>query len=318
MKKIVFLTFLISIIIIFIGNNEIVFADDAELTEACAKYKNDSKDQDFIDYCWSLGACEVYSPTKNQTNVLRVKTIPFVPISQASDSVSFSLDANGDLYNNFLWKIMKSWVPFIWVYPLDQAKKVYLETQNTIYNCLVLKTKIRIWENVIKQIKNVNRGNVPTKIENQIEIFKKELSNRQCNQPSNKELTEKQILLQNVTYHYCNYRLYLNYLNNFSQYNVSAKSVSSQLKTPWEDKIDTNKLHANIIKQWDIIGKEAAHAKEVYNISFYAFKELENTYWTHIMLLLIYDDYAQIRSNLEKVLAPISQLAYKIPQAQRK
>jgi hypothetical protein len=38
----------------------------------------------------------------------------------------------------------------------------------------------------------------------------------------------------------------------------------------------------------------------------------------HIMLLFIEDDYILLRTNLSKLLNPISQLAYKIPQAQKK
>jgi hypothetical protein len=99
---------------------------------------------------------------------------------------------------------------------------------------------------------------------------------------------------------------------------VNAPPISWNIITPWQERKNLGQMASNIFKQSDAVAKEMRHSKQVYNQSFSSFSEFENTYWLHIMLMFIHDDYILLRKNLSDLLSPISQLAYKIPQAQKK
>ncbi|HBY75012.1 TPA: hypothetical protein DEG21_04005 [Patescibacteria group bacterium] len=78
-----------------------------------------------------------------------------------------------------------------------------------------------------------------------------------------------------------------------------------------------NEFKTRLVKNDSQIQNEITHSKDVYEQSLVAFNEFENTYPSHIILLFIYSEYIEIRNNLNKFLSPISQLMYKIPQAQK-
>lgn len=315
--KIILTFFIFSISAIFANT---IFAEDSGTIsiKSCEKYKS-IWDKDFVDYCDKITACDTYNPNNNWTSILRIQTISFLPVKlnkQATDSGQ-TADENSELYRNFLDKITYGSFPYLWPSPLEQAKTVYTEVQNAIYNCAVLWTKIKVWENVIKLMTSANMWNQTAKIKAQNESMTKELSKRKCNTIWNKQVAFNEVLLKNVTYHYCNYRYYLNYLSKYPTYNLDpSKSVSSKAKSPWQDKFDTNEALQYAKMQTNAVQSETDHAKQVYNTAFNWFNELESTYGTHIMLQLIYDDYVQVRNNMSRILSPLSQLAYKIPNAQ--
>lgn len=61
---------------------------------------------------------------------------------------------------------------------------------------------------------------------------------------------------------------------------------------------------------------EIVAAKRTYPIALTAFVEMDRTYSAHILLEFIYDDYRTLRTNLRDFLNPISQLFYKVLNAQ--
>lgn len=200
------------------------------------------------------------------------------------------------------------------------SKYVYVETQNAIYNCAVLQVKYKIGNSILESLENNKESNIVQKIESLNENIKQEFENRNCNTLSKmQEASFKKILLDNSTYHYCNFRMYLNYLSNFPQYNiVNKRNVTSRTIRPADNKKNSTSLAENVKLQKVNMEKEVLHAKQVYNQAFYAFSELENTYGIHLMLTFIYDDYITMKNDLGRLLNPLSQLAYKIPQAQCK
>lgn len=285
--------------------------------KSCEKYK-DKADQDYKDYCSNIASCEAYNPTKSWLWIIKIQTIPFTPVMTQWSAAWISIDAYWELYRNYLTSIEQNNSPYLWVRPLEQAKVVYTETQNAIYNCAVLRTKLKVWESILQLIKNNDTSNITQKINSQNKTINKEILDKKCNPPWNKTASYNQVLIENITYHYCNYRFYLNYLSVFPTYNVSQSTISNKVQKPGQDRYNTANALTNLKKQSNLVAKEIEHSKQIYNISFSAFSELESTYGLHIMLLLIYDDYVQIKKNFSKILNPISQLVYKIPQAQGK
>ncbi len=329
------ITKIISASLIFLLSTQ-AFAAGAS-SKACAKYKDVS--EEYKSYCESIWFCEnMYSPTTKWENFLKLDQIPFLPIpdKKAVQKIMEDSKENWNFKNNdkvffsvsdWYWALLTDFVDKlpsisgdnnIWSTPLDQAKNVYVKVQNALYNCAVLEAKLKITDKILQIMKTDTTSNVVSKIEQAKENINSEISQRWCNKaPAEWKKSYREMLLNNVTYHYCNYKNYLNYLLNYSDYNLVNPSLSSKVKRPWDDKMSTADALKFSSKQTISIQEEITHAKQVYNMSVSTFSEFENTYWLHILLTLIYDDYANIRTNLWKLLNPISQLAYKIPQAQK-
>ncbi|EKE29386.1 MAG: hypothetical protein ACD_2C00182G0011 [uncultured bacterium (gcode 4)] len=282
----------------------------------CSKPEN-LKDKEYSNYCKSIeNSCNNYfDPSKIGENLLKVKQIPFSPIPMTAEALTASTSQED--YDAFLDEL-ESNVNYIWVKPLEQARTVYVETQNAFYNCAILWTKLKVMKTIDEEIKTEDVSNIKTKITAQIKSLAKEVGNRNCNLPAVTPTSYKKMLLDWVTYNYCNYRFYLNYLGNFPELNLNAPTITSKVTRSAIDKEETADYAKRITRQSDAVYKEVVHAKQVYTQAFSAFSEMENTYWIHVMLLFINDDYISLRKNLSSVLAPISQLAYKIPQAQCK
>ena len=300
--------------------------------KACLKYYW-KWDRDYDNYCNNVTqldpftSCQVYNPTKKWINLLKVDMIPFIPMPiwkakedlekiQAWEEVEEEEIDNENYYWNHIEKLWIFSYKFIWVMPLERAKSVYTETQNSIYNCAILNAKKKIWEKILQLMENDKSSNIITKMQTVNESVNQEISKRECNIPTkDMENSYKKILLENMTYHYCNYRFYLDYLSSFQRDNIFDVQTSAKWKRPNSDQTNTDMVSRYITKQVTTIDDESNHAKQVYNTAFASYIEFENTYWQHILLTFIYDDYVQIRNNLALLLNPISQLAYKIPQA---
>lgn len=331
LKKILFvLKILLSIFFLWSIIYNLVFAADTNedskkmnSSKACELYTKwtGSWDKAYDEYCTSINKCKWISEINEWwTNILKIQMIPFVQYSPDSNSWQINISQQAmDIYTAYYTNIWLGITPYNVWWPLEWAKAVYVETQNAIYNCAILNTKIKVWINIINLVKNTkNWSNIENKIRSQNELFQKELEKRKCNKVWDETIPYNEILLKNMTYHYCNYRMYLGYLSKYSNDNIAPnKSVTSKVKSVWQDKYDTNKAFDNLKIQKGAVANEIQHAKDIYNMSFNWFNELESTYWSHIMLQFIYDDYVALRDNLGKLLAPLSQLAYKIPHAQK-
>jgi spore coat polysaccharide biosynthesis predicted glycosyltransferase SpsG len=102
-----------------------------------------------------------------------------------------------------------------------------VETQNAVYNCAVMQAKIKVIEGILKYVKSSDSSNIKTKMESQMQSLKTEINKRECNDATaSVNKSYKEILLRGITYNYCNYRFYLNYLSIFPQYNVNAPPIS--------------------------------------------------------------------------------------------
>lgn len=306
--------------------NSVVFGANQK---PCEVYSNIA-DWDYQKYCENIDICEdMYSPKKDWLSILKIDQIPFLPIVSkqiivnAKDNIKemeSEINESRERKEKYIKYLQKIWSGIIVNSDksLDIAKDVYIETQNALFNCAIFEAKIRVIEVIINNLRNVNSSNQMAKFENQKNILNAEINKRKCNFTNNiKRTWIKQVLLKNMTYHYCNYRYYLNYLGNYADYNANSYSISSKSLKPWLDIMTTNNLNTHIIRQKNLIKNEISKARQTYNQSLITFREFENTYWVHIMLTFIFDDYIQIRQNMAKLLNPISQLIYKIPQAQK-
>ncbi len=224
--------------------------------------------------------------------------------------------------------LQKLWVNWIWNnlsltinWPFEKAKIVYTETQNTIFNCAILKAKLNIWKAIIKYIWTKNqKSNIIKKIKDQNVILSQQLTHNCSALETDQEPKFKTILLNNVTQQYCIYKYYLNYLDVFMKNNITAtlkKDESESEKYAFSSFAFPTDISTSLIKEHNSLIKEGDRAKNVYKQAIIAFEEFESTYWSHLLLSSIHDEYITVRNNFKKLLNPISQLGFKIPQAQK-
>lgn len=201
---------------------------------------------------------------------------------------------------------------------LEKASYVYKETMGTIYACAVMNAKIRIIDTLITKIPT-SQSNIKEKLRNQLAYTRKALVPKGCREISNtSELSVKKILLDNITYQYCNYRQYLYYLDNASKKSLNAYYKTNQGINVSDSSLlqNTDSASREIAQSANKITMEIAHTKEVFPQGMIAFTEFEKTYASHILLEFILQDYVDLRSSLKKLLNPIGQVIYKASNAQ--
>lgn len=128
-------------------------------------------------------------------------------------------------------------------------------------------------------------------------------------------------LLDSATYQYCVYRYYLDYLNRNVNYNINqVQSVTNAYKVtnnaPSIEMRNTSQFASTLDKLNRDIKQEVELAKKTFPIALTAFTDMERTFGVHIILTLVYDDYIELRKNLRDFLNPLSQLFYKVLNAQ--
>lgn len=281
-KKII----IISLIILFFWWKTIIFADT---------------DENWNMFQTNITSCNL----DDSPNLIKQNAPPY------SDYINAQMDQNYQKYLQDL-SVNQSINPND--DPLSKAKIIYRETQNLIFNCAILYSKMRIWSKVRADIKESSDSNNSKMLKQQEEDLSNQISQNKCANLNDLQdiITFKIILLDNVTYQNCIYRYYLDYLGNYSKDNI--QSVVKYNK--WVN-LTTETLPDLIKKSSSDVTNEINHSKIVYNQALISYSEFENTYPLHILLSFIYDDYVKIMNNLGKILAPLSQLFYKIPQAQK-
>ncbi|MBP8017090.1 hypothetical protein KAZ01_03720, partial [Candidatus Gracilibacteria bacterium] len=279
-----------------------------------------SKDEEYDRYLKNTGSCEgLILEGKNKKFFLKKITPPYAKFNDAYMN---------DNYSNYLNDIgVKNMSNTLNMYingPFEKAKIVYTETQNAIFNCAILHTRLKIGESILKYLKGSKKGEIVKKIEQQNKNTKTQIKAKCTELLNDTTASYKQILLDNVTWHYCFYRYYLDYLNSFSRNNINSflKKVKDKNQKSTNIFTSTNQetvenVMGYLNKQKNMISDEINHVRTTYEQSLIAYQEFENTYGIHVMLLFIYDDYLQTRENIKKLLNPIGQLIYKIPKAQK-
>lgn len=127
-------------------------------------------------------------------------------------------------------------------------------------------------------------------------------------------------LASSATTEYCSYRNYLDYLQenistNYTEVlNIEKKigngGASQSNPTTLESAASAMTVRANQITN------DIARANSTLPKALVAYREMERTYPLHIMFLIIYDDYLDLRQNTTTYLNAVSQLFEKANNAQ--
>lgn len=117
---------------------------------------------------------------------------------------------------------------------------------------------------------------------------------------------------------YCTYSFYLDYLESnirydFSQSATIEKALNGSGAIATKTVMDATKTMNSYV---GTIRDEKSRAKSTLPKALVAYREMNRTYGVHLLLVMIYDDYRQLRDNLNSYLSAVSQLFEKANNAQ--
>lgn len=200
---------------------------------------------------------------------------------------------------------------------LAEAKKIYNQNMDDIFECAILWSYIRNLKTVEEAIKNNEKlkKSLWKKIEQKIKSLEEKLKEiNGCKKPTNNLGLVKKYVLEQTTYETCKYDFYLKYLKNRSG---TIENSTNLENLEDNEKILTKTIVKNINERNSAIDKEIERIFEVYPIVMQSFDDYENYIWIHILLELLEQDLKVFKVWLHKTLNPINQVIYKIHNAMK-
>lgn len=210
---------------------------------------------------------------------------------------------------------------FDWFKALEVARIGYRANMNSLFACGVISSRINtiveLKELIGQKVKNKKNSEILDSLKKEWDKLIKTSNTLKC-KPQQKE--EIMIGITNTaTYQYCRYRHYLGYLD--SNVNASIRNVQeieakigkwsgTTLPTNTEEWVKITPKYATNI-QSEIIRADNTLPKAIKTLA-----EMDQTYGSHILLILIYDDYVQLRKALSAYMNLSSQLYQKAYNAQ--
>lgn len=214
---------------------------------------------------------------------------------------------------------------------IEMASSLYKERMNAVYACAVLNAKYKIHTRLVKQFKPEGT-NIVRKLEQATQKIEAQLTTRGCRNVSKEEgegseLSVKRSLIRGSIIEYCNYRHYLDYvdfnvrnrLSDVIKTENAMRAARTGKPTESNDRFPSSESIATAIGEIGIrTAGEISHTQRVFDDAFDAYREFEQNYASHILMVLIEDRYLMIREYLRDTMNPIGQVIYKASNAQSK
>ncbi len=193
---------------------------------------------------------------------------------------------------------------------------------NAIFSCTVIATR----KDKLEKLGSIIKGKSgASEIERSLEKEKKRyellMTKMNCNQNMTSKGDDKIIdrLASSAMIEYCNYTYYLDYLDeniksNFAQSLTIDANIGSQSGT--NIATTTDQARSVFASYGNILESERSRANSTVPKAIMAFQEMDRTYITHLLLVIIYDDYLKLRDNLNTYMSIVSQTFEKAYNAQ--
>lgn len=201
---------------------------------------------------------------------------------------------------------------------IEKAKILYRENQNKIYKCAIINSQISEFENIKEILNSTDKTGILKEIIKKLDAKKKKLekiAKNKCiitTESSNRKKQIKKIVLDQSTLELCNYRYYLEYLDNRTEENIKDSFPKGK------NYVSYKYITELISKKKSEIKKEIDHSFKLYPLAFESYIQYDSFLKIHILLELLKADYRVFRNKLYLALRPINQLVYKIINAQSK
>lgn len=198
---------------------------------------------------------------------------------------------------------------------LEIAQIAYHARMNTVFDCAVIESR----KNIIELLKKTISWQSELLEKIRREEIALDQKARQCI-PKDASTTSgrssiddtRNRLINTTVLHYCHYRKYLTYLESHIEEDITQfNAIESQI---WENNTatrvipDSESLHRSLLNRQARLNDEIYVADRAIPRAISAFKEMERTYATHLLLVIIYDDYVRLRDNLARYMSSTSQL----------
>lgn len=199
----------------------------------------------------------------------------------------------------------------------EEAKKIYSYNQNRIYNCAILNSQEKAFNDLIIRLVNLTdktgilKSRIVPRINSKKEKIKKIKEKHQCKDVKEKSKIKK-IVLDQTTLELCYYKFFLEYLKNQNLNNL-AKNFPKE-----KSEMSALELSLRITANNNKIDEEISRSISLYSTVFETYIQYDSFFKIHIILKILKENYRILRNKLYKTLHPINQVIYKIINAQSK
>lgn len=211
---------------------------------------------------------------------------------------------------------------FDWFRWVEIARIQYRNNMNRIFSCAIAAGRAEKLNKLLNIPKLSSEGSdIRTKLTNEKKRYENIMINANCNQNTDGSITISIVdrLVRSATIEYCGYQYYLDYLDSnikqdYTQALEQEKKIGNNGKYAIPQNTDTflQKLTNSI---WSI-ENELSRSKNTIQKAVVAYREMERTYTIHMLLVIIYDDYLNLRDNLKNYMNNLSQTFEKANNAQ--
>ncbi len=204
---------------------------------------------------------------------------------------------------------------------VEIARIQYRTDMDRIFSCAVIASRIEKTNKVIELISKAGSTDIQKKLQNDIKkLSSLKVANCGENASDNTLNDYRTAVSVSATTEYCIYRNYLDYLQeNISTDYSNVIDKEQKIGTPSSIR-GTGATIASMASDMSLrarqIERDITRATDTLPKVIVAYREMERTYPIHIMMLIIYDDYLELRQNLNTYLNAVSQLFEKANNAQ--
>ena len=199
---------------------------------------------------------------------------------------------------------------------------------NKIFSCAVAAGRInqitKLQEIISKRFTSPS-SDIKEKIKKEVERYKRIKEGiPNCDQNSSNESESQMIidrLSQSSMVEYCTFTYYLSYLGaNVENDYTTTLEIENKIGNVGSPRAKNTIISAaqDMDSQLRALQSETKRANDTLPKALTAYREMERTYPTHFLLVIIYDDYLTLRDNLSSYLNAVSQLFEKANNAQDK
>jgi flagellar biosynthesis chaperone FliJ len=190
---------------------------------------------------------------------------------------------------------------------LEVAKISHREKMNKAFASAIILTRLEILDTMRKTLSEKlgkNFSEISSKIDREAEKLTQLLNQKWWKTETTKEtaILARDRMVQTVMIEHCSYQQYLSYIRaNIEANDRAITELENSIRTNPENRYVPQTIagfRQSVSSRRTAIDQEIVRSENTIKKAIYAFKSMEQSYAAHILLVIIYDDYARLRQNL--------------------
>lgn len=202
---------------------------------------------------------------------------------------------------------------------LEASRIKYRSQMNNLFACAVVTSRMKTVQNITNIVKEKKITELANKLKIEYDKLDRTKTTLNCNPSNDATIEPIQNLSDTTARQYCYYRHYLGYLqSNLADDLTNIQEIEKKVGNGDGTKVPStiSEWNQTFQKYNNQIGIEINRADTTLPTALRAFREMDQAYGAHIVLILIYDDYIRLRDALSKYMNASSQLYQKANNAQ--